>query len=103
MVVAEAVAIAVEAEAEAVPIVVEVAAAHTVVVVVAEVHMAVEGPALTADTNLFLKFKGPAERFGRAFCFSRSAHAEILSRLQFHAFEYSRVTCTQLFPPAGVR
>ena len=74
MVVAEAVAIAVEAEAEAeaeaVPIVVEVAAAHTVVVVVAEVHMAVEGPALTADTNLFLKFKGPLAKSGQAFPFS---------------------------------
>ena len=68
MVVAEAVAIAVEAEA--VPIVVEVAAAHTVVVVVAEVHMAVEGPALTADTNLFLKFKGPLAKSGQAFPFS---------------------------------
>ena len=55
MEVAEAVAIAV-----AVPIVVEVA----------EVHMAVEGPALTADTNLFLKFKGPLAKSGRAFPFS---------------------------------
>ena len=76
MVVAEAVAIAVEAEAEAIPIVVEVAAAHTVVVAVhivaavAEVHMAVEGPALTADTNLVLKFKGPLAKSGRAFPFS---------------------------------
>src|SRR5438552_1141465 len=60
--------------AEAVPIVVEVAAPHTVVVV-AEVHTAVEGPALTADTNLFLKFKIPAEFFGRSFCFSCSAHS----------------------------
>ena len=55
--------------AEAVPIVVEVAAPHTVVVV-AEVHMAVEGPALTAGTNLVLKFKGPLAKTGRAFPFS---------------------------------
>src|SRR5438552_12786472 len=67
---AEAVAIAV-----AVRIVVEVAEVHTAVVAVlrvvevAEVHTAVAAPSLTADTNLFLKFKGPLAKSGRAFPF----------------------------------
>ena len=71
MEVAEAVAIAV-----AVRIVVELAEVHTAVVAVhivaevAEVHTAVVAPALTADTNLFLKFKGPLAKSGRAFPFS---------------------------------
>jgi hypothetical protein len=30
----------------------------------------VEDPALTADTNLVLKFKGPPAKSGRAFSFS---------------------------------
>jgi len=60
-----AVAIAVEVAPAVVAVVVEATAAveaaavHIVVVVVAEVHTAVEAPALTVGTNLVLKFKGP--------------------------------------------
>ena len=61
----EAVVTAVEVVAAAAA----VAAVH-IVVEVAEVHTPVEAPALTLDTNLFLKFKGPPANSGRAFFFS---------------------------------
>jgi len=67
---AAVVVIAVEAVVVEATAAVEVAAVHIVVVEVAEVHTAVEAPALTVDTNLSLKFKGPPPNSGRAFCFS---------------------------------
>jgi hypothetical protein len=45
-------------------------AAVEVVVAVAEFHTAVEDPVLTADTNLFVRHKGPPAKSGRAFSFS---------------------------------
>jgi hypothetical protein len=64
-----AVAVAIAVEAVGVPIVVEVAEVRTVVVEVAEVLTPVEARALTAATNLVLKFKGPPAKYGRAFSF----------------------------------
>lgn len=89
--IAVAVAAAAAAVAEA-PTVVEVAAAH-IAVEVGEVHTAVEAPALTADTNLFARHKGPPIKFGRAFFLFVTPRAFPTVRV---------VKRAQLFRPAGV-
>src|SRR5690242_7968523 len=92
-----AVAIAAVAE-EGIAVMVEVAAVVAVAgearTAVAEVHTAVEGPALTADTNLFVsRTKGPPAKSGAGLFFFVTSHALPLVR---------RVTRAQLFQPSGV-